>query len=329
MDSIQPLAVTMGDPAGIGIEITAKSWLARNERQLPPFFLVGNMSIIEKSLKPLFDALPIQKISNSTETYSVFATHLPIFDTGVQGDIPTQTVSAIEAAVTLCTEGHVSAVVTNPIQKKRLYDAGFKYPGHTEFLAHLTGSPTEAVMMFACSELKVVPATIHIPLSQVSSTLTRSHLEHVIRTTNADLISRFSKSAPKIVVAGLNPHAGEEGSIGTEELQMIAPLVRALRDDGIDVSGPYPADSLFHTAARSKYDAAICMFHDQALIPIKTIDFDNGVNVTLGLPIIRTSPDHGTADDIAGKGIANPSSLIAAIEMAGEMASNSSENKDA
>ncbi|MEH6404243.1 MAG: 4-hydroxythreonine-4-phosphate dehydrogenase PdxA [Sneathiella sp.] len=323
-----PLAITMGDPAGIGIEITAKAWLMRDEIQLPPFCLVGNANIIEKALKKVFETLPTRPISNVADTAALFPSFLPIFDPGSTGDTSAQTISAIETAVSLCQKAQVSAVVTNPIQKKRLYDAGFAHPGHTEFLADLTGRPGKAVMMFACPALKVVPATIHIPLSQVSATLTKSHLEQVIRTTHADLKLRFAKSAPKIVVAGLNPHAGEEGSIGSEELQMIAPLISDLKKEGIDVSGPFPADSLFHAAARLKYDAAICMYHDQALIPIKTIDFDNGVNVTLGLPIIRTSPDHGTAEDIAGKGIANPSSLIAAIQMADIMATNSPENID-
>jgi len=328
MKSPLPIAITMGDPAGIGIEITAKAWLMRDEKRLPPFCLVGNKERIEEALKGIFEKLPTTGISNIADTTAVFPSTLPIFDPGFKGNSSAQTISAIETAVSLCQSDQASAVVTNPIQKKRLYDAGFAHPGHTEFLADLTGVPGKAVMMFACAALKVVPATIHIPLSKVSDTLTKSHLEQVIRTTYADLKSRFSTSPPKIVVAGLNPHAGEEGSIGSEELEMIAPLLAELQVEGIDVSGPYPADSLFHEAARSKYDAAICMYHDQALIPIKTIDFDNGVNVTLGLPIIRTSPDHGTAEDIAGKGIANPSSLIAAIKMAGEMASYSSENLD-
>ncbi|MBL4908319.1 MAG: 4-hydroxythreonine-4-phosphate dehydrogenase PdxA, partial [Sneathiella sp.] len=284
MTVLRPLAVTMGDPAGIGIEITAKAWSARTENELPPFFLIGNAALIDQSLKDLFKTLPTKSIKHPTEAVDIFSSHLPIYDPCEEGDAPYQTLAAIRCAVALCQKGEAGAIVTNPIQKKRLYDAGFTHPGHTEYLAELTGAPGKAVMMFACKELKVVPATIHIPLAQVPATLNRDHLEQVIRTTVHDLQSRFGKSSPEIVVAGLNPHAGEEGSMGREEEEIIAPLIQTLSAQGLHVTGPYPADSLFHASARKKYDAAICMYHDQALIPIKTIDFDNGVNVTLGLP---------------------------------------------
>ncbi len=318
-----PLAITMGDPSGIGIEITAKAWNERKQRNLPPFFLVGDNSIIEKALGGLFEDFPTKRIDDPSEAINIFQSHLPIYVPKEHGDVSVQTLAAIRSAVSMCQQNKAAAVITNPIQKKRLYDAGFKHPGHTEYLAELTGVPGAAVMMFACTALKVVPATIHIALSDVSKILTKPLLERVIRTTALDLQKRFGKKSPRIVVAGLNPHAGEEGSMGREEIDLIKPLIQALVEEGMDIQGPFPADSLFHATALQKYDAAICMYHDQALIPIKTIDFDNGVNVTLGLPIIRTSPDHGTAEDIAGKGIANPSSLIAAILMAEEMASYS------
>ena len=323
MTEALPLAVSMGDPAGIGIEITAKAWRDREHRNLPAFFLIGKKSLIEASLSLLGSAIPTRQIERPEDTANLFATHLPIYDPGEDGNNAHQTLCAIRTGVIFCQQGKASALVTNPIQKKRLYDAGFTHPGHTEYLAALTSAPGKAVMMFSCKELKVVPATIHIPLSEVPAQLSEQLLEHVIRTTHQDLEKRFGKPNPRIVVAGLNPHAGEEGSIGREDTDLIAPLVQALSADGMDINGPYPADSLFHAAAREKYDAAICMYHDQALIPIKTIDFENGVNVTLGLPIIRTSPDHGTAEDIAGKDIANPASLIAAILTAEEMARNS------
>lgn len=317
-----PLAVSMGDPAGIGIEITAKAWLERESKNLPIFFLIGDKSLIDASLGRLSHTIPTRRIKKPEEAGDLFESHLPIYDPCEDGNSAYQTLCAIRTGVQFCQQGQTSALVTNPIQKKRLYDAGFTHPGHTEYLAELTSAPGKAVMMLVCKALKVVPATIHIPLTDVPPKLTKQLLENVMRTTHQDLKNRFGKSNPRIVVAGLNPHAGEEGSIGREEIEIIAPLIQSLKAQGMDINGPYPADSLFHAAARETYDAAICMYHDQALIPIKTIDFDNGVNVTLGLPIIRTSPDHGTADDIAGKGIANPASLIAAILTAEEMAQN-------
>ncbi|WP_169544954.1 4-hydroxythreonine-4-phosphate dehydrogenase PdxA [Sneathiella aquimaris] len=313
------LALTMGDPAGIGIEISAKAWSKRRETSLPVFCLIGDRRIIEKSLQ---DVIPFKVIGDLSNAPSVFENALPVYDTGPASTEAEATLQAIQTAVRFCLSGEVDAVVTNPIQKKRLYDAGFQHPGHTEYLAELTHSSGKAVMMLACDSLKVVPATIHIPITDVPSALTPDLLEHVIRTTEADLKTRFGLKKPNVVVAGLNPHAGEGGSIGNEEQTVIIPVIHKLRNEGLNITGPSSADTLFHAAARAGYDAAICMYHDQALIPIKTIDFDNGVNVTLGLPIIRTSPDHGTAEDIAGKGIANPASLIAALKLAGEMASH-------
>ena len=314
------LAVTMGDPTGIGIEITAKAWLAREEEALAPFFMIGSIQTIREQLARLPLELPSLEITSAEEAAGVFRRGLPVLALDPSLDLPAATIAAIRLGTELCLEGRADALVTNPIHKKRLYEAGFTHPGHTEYLAALTGVEGKAVMMLACDELKVVPATIHIPLKDVPNRLNEDLLQHVITTTHVDLITRFGIDNPRLVVAALNPHAGEDGSIGLEEITVIRPAIDKLRADGINVSGPWSADSLFHAAARKKFDAAICMYHDQALIPIKTIDFDGGVNVTLGLPIIRTSPDHGTAEDIAGRGIANPASLIAALKMAAQMA---------
>jgi 4-hydroxythreonine-4-phosphate dehydrogenase len=228
-------------------------------------------------------------------------------------------VEIIARAVDLARTGQASAVCTNPINKKVLTEqAGFAFPGHTEFLAHLSGAPLP-VMMLAAPALRVVPVTIHIPLSAVPRMLTPELLEATIRITHQALFADFGIVAPRIAVAGLNPHAGEDGVIGDEEARIIAPVIRRLRDEGLALTGPHSADTLFHAGARARYDAAICMYHDQALIPIKTIDFDGGVNVTLGLDFVRTSPDHGTAYDIAGKDAANPASLVAALQMAHDL----------
>ncbi|MCG8491908.1 MAG: 4-hydroxythreonine-4-phosphate dehydrogenase PdxA [Sneathiellales bacterium] len=321
----KPLALSMGDPKGIGIELAAKAWLDREKERLHPFVLIGNRALIDQQLPA---NVPYQVISQMEEAQGVFEGVLPVYDTGVGVNLAEDTLKAIKQGVDLCLSGDAGALVTNPIQKKRLYDQGFQHPGHTEYLAELTGAPGKAVMMLACRELKVVPATIHIALEDVPASLTKDLLRQVIRTTHHDLTRKFGIASPVIAVAGLNPHAGEEGSMGAQEINLIKPLIEELNTDGLRVNGPAPADSLFHADARAKYDAAVCMYHDQALIPIKTIDFHRGVNVTLGLPIIRTSPDHGTADDIAGKGIANPSSLIAALQMAGEMASHKGHNPD-
>ena len=230
------------------------------------------------------------------------------------------TVDSIRAAVGLVQSGKAAAVCTCPINKKVLQDgAGFAYPGHTEFLAHLGGRDS-VVMMLACPELKVVPATIHIPLAEVPTTLKPAPLEQTIRQTHAAMISDFGLQSPRIAVAGLNPHAGEGGNMGREEITFIAPLIKKLQTEGMAIQGPFPGDTLFHAAARARYDVAVCMYHDQALIPIKTIDFASGVNVTLGLPFVRTSPDHGTAYDIAGRGVADARSLIAALRLAQDMA---------
>ncbi|WP_288900731.1 4-hydroxythreonine-4-phosphate dehydrogenase PdxA [uncultured Sneathiella sp.] len=321
MTDLPLLAVTMGDPSGIGIEITAKAWTLRREQELAPFFLIGGRETIRAQLRTFEPEVPLREISSPDDARAVFADALPLLPLDPALNAAEQTIEAIRLGTEVCQQGAVHAIVTNPIHKKRLYEAGFTHPGHTEYLAALDNRPGKSVMMLACPKLKVVPATVHIPIREVPARLTAEDLTHVIETTHADLKRRFGLENPRLVVAGLNPHAGEDGSIGTEEETLIRPVVEKLEADGMNISGPFAADSLFHPAAREKYDAAICMYHDQALIPIKTLDFDGGVNVTLGLSFIRTSPDHGTAEDIAGKGLANPSSLIAAIQMAAVMSS--------
>ncbi|MCK0143483.1 4-hydroxythreonine-4-phosphate dehydrogenase PdxA [Aliiroseovarius sp. F20344] len=315
--TVPPVALTMGEPAGIGPEIAAKAFdLLRGE---VPFFLIGDP-------RHLPDGVVFTQISHPDQALE--ATTLPIlahdFKTprvpGVaQAEHAQAVIDVIAKAVDMAQNGQALAVCTNPINKKALKDgAGFAFPGHTEYLSHLADD-ADVVMMLACDELRVVPATIHIALSEVPKALSKGGLEQVIRTTHAALIRDFAVPAPRIAVAGLNPHAGEGGGMGMDEIEMIAPLLDDLRSEGLDLLGPLPADTMFHASARAGYDAAICMYHDQALIPIKTIDFAGGVNVTLGLPFVRTSPDHGTAYDIAGTGTADATSLVNALRMAHHM----------
>ncbi|MBY8975653.1 4-hydroxythreonine-4-phosphate dehydrogenase PdxA [Rhodobacteraceae bacterium NNCM2] len=310
----------MGDPSGIGPEITGKLW--RNRSGCPPFFLIGDPSLIDP-------AVPTCAIGAPDEAIDRFDTALPILPL----DLPTEarpgkpapenaavTIGAIRLGAELAATGAASALVTNPINKKALYDgAGFAFPGHTEFLAEL-GGVTRSVMMLAGPSLKVVPVTIHIPLADVPKALTHDDIVETARITAQALTRDYGIAAPRLAIAGLNPHAGEGGAMGREEIEIITPAIEQLRSEGIDARGPLPADTMFHASARAKYDAALTMYHDQGLIPIKALDFDQGVNVTLGLPFIRTSPDHGTAYDIAGKGIADETSLRAAVMMAAEMA---------
>jgi 4-hydroxythreonine-4-phosphate dehydrogenase len=306
--------LTCGDPSGIGPEIAAKAWAAGERfvwigdpRHLPPGTGWRNVSEGEA---PDEGALPV--LRQDFAAPALPGQPDPANAAGV--------ISAIERAVRLVMSGKASSVCTAPIHKKALKDgAGFVFPGHTEFLAHLAGVE-RVVMMLACPELRVVPATIHIALSEVPKVLTPELLEAVIRITHAGLVRDFGIAEPRLAVAGLNPHAGEGGTMGREEQEWIAPLVARLAAEGLALRGPMSADTMFHAGARTGYDAAICMYHDQALIPIKTIDFAGGVNVTLGLPFVRTSPDHGTAYDIAGRGVADPSSLVAALRMARDMA---------
>ena len=315
-----PIAVTCGEPAGIGPEIAAAAWRALNNEV--PFFWIGDPRHLPKDV-------PVAQIADPSEVASVITSALPViaheFPKTVQPGHPNganaqAVIDVIASGVTFTRSGAASAICTAPIHKKVLMDgAGFAYPGHTEYLASL-GGKDRAVMMLASDALRVVPTTIHIALQDVPSALTPALLRETIEITHAGLRDHFGIAHPRLSVAGLNPHSGEGGAMGRQEIDWIADLIRDIAASGIDVSGPWPADTMFHAAARARYDAAICMYHDQALIPIKTLDFDLGVNVTLGLPFIRTSPDHGTAFDIAGKGIARPTSMIEAIRLAWRMA---------
>lgn len=317
-----PIAVSCGEPSGIGPEIVAKARTQLGSEL--PFFWIGDPSHLPQGTA-------WHEISRPAEALTVPARLLPVLRHDFSAAAPpgrpdpanaASVIAVIARAVALVRKGEAAALCTAPIHKKALKDgAGFAFPGHTEYLAHLAGVE-RVVMMLACAGLRVVPATIHIPLSEVPAALTAKLLEETIRITRAGLIRDFGLEEPRLAVAGLNPHAGEGGAMGREEIAMIAPLLARLRAEGIAVAGPLPADTMFHPAARARYDAAIAMYHDQALIPIKTIDFAGGVNVTLGLPFIRTSPDHGTAFDIAGQGRADPSSLIAALKLARDMARN-------
>ncbi len=314
------IAISCGEPGGIGPEIALRAWeVLRTEL---PLLWIGDPSHLP-------DGADWQAIDDASEVAALSPRKLPVLarDFGspaVPGRADPRhaqgVIDAIRDGVGLVSSGACSALCTAPIHKAALIDgAGFGYPGHTEYLAALAGVD-RVVMMLACDALRVVPATIHIPLAQVPAALTPELLEATLRITRAALIRDFGIAAPRIAIAGLNPHAGEDGKIGGEEIAVIAPLLAKLRGEGFDLQGPLSADTMFHAAARAGYDAAVAMYHDQALIPIKTIDFSGGVNVTLGLPFIRTSPDHGTAFGIAGKGLADPTSMIAALRMAARMA---------
>jgi 4-hydroxythreonine-4-phosphate dehydrogenase len=317
---MKPLALTMGDPAGIGGELTAAAWHAL--RATGPVFVALDDP---GRLRPL---CPVAPIETAADAMGVFAEALPVLPIPLatpavpgrpNSEHAAQVIASIEQAVTLALRGDAGGVVTNPINKAALYAAGFAHPGHTEFLAALTGV-ARPEMMLVCPELRVVPVTIHVSLREALEQLSTEMIVAASRTTAAALRQQFGIAQPRLAVAGLNPHAGEAGAMGREEITIIAPAIEALRGEGIDATGPWPPDTMFTAANRTRYDAAICMYHDQALIPLKTLDMHNGVNVTLGLPIVRTSPDHGTAYDIAGKGIADARSLIAAIRLAGQLA---------
>jgi 4-hydroxythreonine-4-phosphate dehydrogenase len=329
------LALTIGEPAGIGPDIAIAAWLKRRELNLPAFYLIGDSAFLAARARAL--GVSVDLADASTESAAdIFPDALPVVSTritttarpGEPDDTSAPTaIAAIRHAVADVIAGRASAVVTNPIAKSVLYRAGFSHPGHTEFLAQLAvasgGAVPHPVMMLWSLDLAVVPVTIHLPLRDAIAQLSSDLIVKTGRIVAADLKTRFGIARPRLAISGLNPHAGEDGSLGSEDQSIIAPAVAMLRQDGIDVRGPLPADTMFHAAARETYDCAICMYHDQALIPIKTIAFDDGVNVTLGLPFIRTSPDHGTAFDIAGTGRANPSSLIAALRLAARMAAAS------
>ena len=315
-----PLVLTCGDPAGIGPELAVKARLALGAEL--PFVWIGDPRHLPRGATFAEVTTPADALSVAPEVLPVLRHDFPQPATPGQPDLRNAqgVVDVIARAVALVQAGAASALCTAPIAKKVLKDgAGFAFPGHTEYLAHL-GGDVPVVMMLACPDLRVVPATIHIALSEVPKALTADGLRAAITITRDGLIRDCGITRPRIAVAGLNPHAGEGGAMGREELEWIAPLLAAMQAEGFDLIGPLPADTMFHPAARARYDVAVCMYHDQALIPIKTLDFAGGVNVTLGLPFIRTSPDHGTAFDIAGKGIADAGSLVAALKMAHQMA---------
>ncbi len=330
-----PLALTLGEAAGIGPDIALASWLKRQQAALPPFYLLGDAAALARRAERLGVVVPLANVAPA-EAVATFDRALPVVDIGVNATAEPgrpnassapAAITAIKRAVADVAAGRASAVVTNPIAKNVLYAAGFRHPGHTEFLAELAasaGTVPHPVMMLWSETLAVVPVTIHLPLRQAITALTSDLIVKTCEITAADLKARFGLARPRLAVSGLNPHAVEDGTLGTEDQAIIAPAVAKLRASGLDVRGPLSADTMFHAAARKTYDCAVCMYHDQALIPIKTLAFDDGVNVTLGLPFVRTSPDHGTAFDIAGTGRANPSSLIAALKLAARMTSSAS-----
>jgi 4-hydroxythreonine-4-phosphate dehydrogenase len=314
----------MGDPAGIGGELTLRAWLALRDTQRR-FVALDDPNRLALLSAAINCDVPIRVVTDTAAATETFHDALPVLPVRLAVPaIPGQpdkanaraVIESIERATMLALRGAAGGVVTNPINKAALYDAGFAYPGHTEFLAALTGAPGKQIMLLASPQLRVVPVTVHASLRDSLAMLNTDMILAAARTTHAALRRDFGIARPRLAIAGLNPHAGEQGALGDEESTIIAPAMTALRAEGIDVSGPWPPDTMFTAAARARYDVAICMYHDQALIPLKTLDMDHGVNVTLGLPIVRTSPDHGTAYDIAGKGVANPTSLIAAIELA-------------
>ena len=320
-----PLAMTMGDPAGIGPELALAAWRERTSGA--PFFIFAAPGLLAAAAKRAGFTAPVIE-TDPAGAAAVFSHGLPVvpLKSPVE-DAPGRpatanaeaTIESIARAVEAVHDGAARAVVTNPIAKSVLYGAGFRFPGHTEYLGELAkawGAPAFPVMMICSEALKVVPVTIHIPLAEAAQALTADLIVKTARVVDRDLRLRFGLKRPRLAVAGLNPHAGEGGAIGREEITIIAPAIEMLRSEGIDAVGPLPADTMFHPKARARYDVALTMYHDQGLIPVKTLAFDEGVNITLGLPFVRTSPDHGTAFDIAGKGVANPASLIAAIRLA-------------
>ncbi|MBS0250419.1 MAG: 4-hydroxythreonine-4-phosphate dehydrogenase PdxA, partial [Proteobacteria bacterium] len=329
-----PLALTMGDPAGIGPELALRAWQERSADAIPPFAIYADIELMRALARAaaLDPETAIMPVANAAAATLVFADALPVVPvplakpaTAGNPDVANgeATIQAIRRAVADVAAERASAVVTNPIAKSVLYEAGFEHPGHTEFLGALAGEfwpsePAEPVMMIAAPVLRVVPVTIHVPLKDVPSLLTTDKIVSTARIVHVALQRDFGIEKPRLAIAGLNPHAGEDGALGTEDRDVVRPAVERLRAEGIDAMGPYAADTMFHDAARKTYDAALAMYHDQGLIPIKTLAFDEGVNVTLGLPFVRTSPDHGTAFSIAGKGVASASSLKAALKLAAD-----------
>jgi 4-hydroxythreonine-4-phosphate dehydrogenase len=334
MSKALPLALTIGEPAGIGPDLALALWRRRAELDVPVFYVIGEVDFLQRRARALGLDVSLTEVKPA-QAAATFARALPVVPLGLaitampakpDATSAPAAIAAIRRAVADVITGKSAAVVTNPIAKSVLARAGFAEPGHTEFLGHLaeqaTGKPVTPVMMLWSPELAVVPVTIHSPLREVVATLSTELIVTTGRITARDLAARFGIARPRLAVAALNPHAGEEGTLGEEDDAIVAPAVKRLRSEGIDAVGPLPADTLFHTRARATYDAALCMYHDQALIPIKTLAFDHGVNVTLGLPFVRTSPDHGTAFDLAGTGKANPGSLLAALTLAARLTAN-------
>lgn len=324
-----PLAISLGDPAGVGPELIAAAWAARDSEGLPPFVVTGGLEILRAAAERRGLRVPVREVFHPNEAGECFAGALPVLG-GADGDYrPGQpdrvgaslALASLEEATALALAGEAAGIVTAPIAKARLAEVGFDHPGQTEFVARACGyAPGDAVMMLAGPQLRTVPLTVHIALGEVPTRLTSALIERKARIVAHALATDFGIVAARLAIAGLNPHAGEEGRMGDEEARIIAPAIAHLQAEGLDVTGPHPADALFTARARKTYDVALCMYHDQALIPLKALDFDAGVNVTLGLPVIRTSPDHGTAFAIAGTGAADPGAMIAAIRMAGECA---------
>lgn len=318
-----PIAIALGDPAGIGPEVVAKAWVARETAQLSPFFAVGNIRAVEAVWRG-----PIQRITDPSEAHGVFGTALPLLQIDVAGivvpgqpdaDGAQHAYNALEMAIGLTKAGSASAVVTAPVSKAQLQSVGFTHPGQTEFIAERCGMACDnTVMLLAGPSLRVVPMTTHIPLVDVPKTLTIDLILCKSQATARGLARNFGIEKPVLAFAGLNPHAGEDGLLGSEERDIMIPAIALLRDMGIDARGPFSPDAMFHARARTGYDVAMCAYHDQALIPLKTLHFDEGVNMTLGLPIVRTAPDHGTAFDIAGQGRAEAGAMISAIKMAAD-----------
>ncbi len=326
------LALTLGEAAGIGPDITLAAWARRGALDLPAFYILADPQCLARRAERLSLDVPLEMVTPENAR-AAFARALPVVPLGLRasaepgkpdGTSAPAAIASIDRAVADVMGGLAGAVVTNPVAKNVLYKAGFSDPGHTEYLARLsfeqTGNPAWPVMMLWSPEVAVVPVTIHVPFKEVTERLTRDLIFETGRVLARDLIDRFGIAHPRLAVAGLNPHAGEDGTLGKEDSLIVRPAIERLVADGIDARGPLAADTMFHEAARKTYDAALCMYHDQALIPIKTLAFDHGVNVTLGLPFVRTSPDHGTAFDIAGTGKAIPSSLIAALKLAARLA---------
>ncbi|MCY4038426.1 MAG: 4-hydroxythreonine-4-phosphate dehydrogenase PdxA [Hyphomicrobiales bacterium] len=319
MSTPAPLCLTMGSPEGIGGEITLKSWLARKHSDVPVFFSLDVPERLREEAKRLELSVPVEEIATPSQAGGIFERALPVLPVSADKSDARAALESIKGAVSFALKGEIAGLVTNPVNKASISQTGIKFYGHTDYIAELCNAAGKAVMMLECEALRVVPASVHIPLREAGAFLSQEWLEHVGRTVDAYLRERIGISGPIVAFAGFNPHAGEEGILGNEEIGIIKPAVESLRLNGIDARGPFAADSLFHAEARKTYDAVVCMYHDQALIPFKSLAFYEGVNVTLGLPVVRVSPDHGTAEDIKGKGVARPDSLLAALRTAARM----------